>query len=30
MPDTAVERDRVRGPFALWLALFAGPAAASL
>jgi hypothetical protein len=30
MPDTAVERDRVRGPFALWLALLAGPAAASL
>jgi hypothetical protein len=30
MPDTALERDRVRGPFALWLALLAGPAAASL
>jgi hypothetical protein len=28
--DAAVERDRVRGPLALWLALLAGPAAASL
>ena len=30
MTDTVVERDVVRGPFGLWLALLAGPAGASL
>ena len=30
MTDTVVEREVVRGPFGLWLALLAGPAGASL